>query len=498
MSSNGKGSPFLKQCFVTAAICCNIIGQGAAFGYLAVQLPTLKSKDTEIPLSKTEEAWIAGMLPLFMIPGFFFATPLMDRYGRKATHVILIMPALVGWFMLTIASSVAEIIIARALQGISGGMLNTLRSVLIGEYTSPKNRGAFLTTISFSQAFGIFFVHLIGSCFSWQMTAFISVFFPFVSLLMTIYAPESPSWLLTRGRIDECKEVFRWLRGNEEDEELEDMIQARLAFEKYEATTNHNRNKIVDIIRTIKKKEFYKPIILMAHLNIITQFSGGTTMAVFAPSIIGKLIPQGDVAFWMVFLDTQRLISNFLAVYIMNKVKRRTMMFSTAGLCVISHIAIATYVLCRLMGWNYSSVWLPALLINIQYFTVAVGMVPLPNIIGGEVFPLQYRSIGGSISLATGGMFTFVVLLTFLQLMDNLGLHGTYYLYSVILIVNVFIVWLLLPETRGKTLQQIEDEFRGKPLRLDEIEARLSLQSNPIEIYKRRVSEQIFSSTLTL
>ncbi|CAK1546781.1 unnamed protein product [Leptosia nina] len=496
--SNKKRGPFLKQCFVTAAVCCNIIGQGGGFGYPAILLPRLTSKESEIPLTKLQESWVAGMLPLSMLAGFFLATPLMERFGRKATHLILTLPSIIGWVMFLAPTTVTEVIIGRMLQGISGGVLNTLRSVLIGEYTSPKNRGAFLATVSFSQAFGIFFVHLIGSMFSWQKTALICVFLPFLSLIMTIYTPESPSWLLTKGRIDECREVFRWLRGDEEDEELEDMIQARLAFEKCTVEDGQNVNKLRNIVQTVQKKEFYKPIILMIHANIIIQFCGGTTMAAFATVIIGKLMAEADIAFWMVFLDTQRLVANFLAVYVINKVKRRTMMFSMGGLCVLSHIAIACYVLLRLKGWSYSSLWLPALLINVQYFTVAVAMVPLPNIISGEVFPLEYRSIAGTISLSAGGIFTFIVLKTFPELIDSLGLHGTYFLYAVILSLNLIGVWILLPETKDKTLQQIEDEFRGKALRLDEIEARQSLQSNPIALYKRRVSEQPFNSTLTL
>ncbi|GBP65082.1 Facilitated trehalose transporter Tret1-2 homolog [Eumeta japonica] len=395
-----------------------------------------------------------------------------------------------------------EILIGRILHGLSYGMLMPLRSVLIGEYTSPKKRGAFLMLVALAQAFGIFFVHLVGSLMSWQRTALVCVFFSFASLLMTIYAPESPSWLADKGRYEECREVFRWLRGNEESEELEEMIQARILIEKEKIKrTNSSINfgqRIKLLLETLKKREFYIPIILMMHAYFMLQFAGGTTMASYSTKIIDLIVGgRVDVKFWMVFLDCQRLFFNILAVYIIDKVKRRTMMFGTGGLCVVSHLAIALYVYARLNGkLLYDAQWIPLLLINVQFVSVAMGMVPMPSVIAGEVFPLEYRSIGGSISLVALAATMFIALKTFPGLTDMVGIEGTYFLYGVILTYNLVVIWFLLPETKGRTLQQIEDEFRGRPLEPEELEARMSLQSDPVQLYKRKMSARRCSSPL--
>ncbi|XP_045456671.1 facilitated trehalose transporter Tret1-like [Melitaea cinxia] len=490
MESRKFITPFVKQCFVTAAVGANIISFGCVCGFPGILLPQLKSDDSPIPLSKEAESWIASTLALSLLLGNFVTTHIMERLGRKPAHYIVSVVAIVGWYITILATSVEALIAGRLLLGISGGILMILRSILIGEYTSPRNRGAFLTTVSLTQAFGIFFVHLMGSLLSWQKTAFICVFFPFTSLVMITYTPESPSWLLAKGRYDECRTVFRWLRGIEEDQELEDMINARKLFNE-EAIKENKTNGLAHLLTIIRKKEFYKPIMVMIHMNAMSQFSGGTTMASYSTVILGLLMGSNTNAhFWMVVLDTQRIIFNAVAVYVINRVKRRVMVFSTGGLSVACHFAITIYAYCRYHGWEYDAMWLPALLINLQFFAVAVGTVPMPQVIGGEVFPLEYRSIGGTISLTAAAGMMFLVLKSFPSLIDSTGLQGTYLLYAVIILVNLIIVLIMLPETKGKTLQQIEDEFRGRLMTLEELESRISLSSNPVESFKRKLSEK--------
>ncbi|XP_032524910.2 facilitated trehalose transporter Tret1-like [Danaus plexippus] len=483
-------SPFIKQCFVTVTVGINTITYGCAIGFPAILLPQLKSPNSELEVTKKSESWIAAILALSLLAGNFVSPFIMERLGRKIAHFTVSVIFLCGWYITLLASNVEVLIIGRIFLGIAGGILSTLRSILVGEYTSPRNRGAFLSTLSLTQAFGIMLVHLIGSLFSWLKTALMCVFFPFISLIMIIYTPESPSWLIAKGRYNESRQVFRWLRGNDEDNELESMILARMAFEQAKIKEYKDGNCFRRWFQTIKKKEFYKPILILIHSNTILHFSGGTTIASYSTVILGHLMgPKANVHFWMVFLDVQRVISNSIFVYIINRTKRRIMIFSTGALSLVSHVAIAIFIYLKTSGWNYDSIWLPALLINIQFFAVAVGTVPLPQVIGGEVLPLEYRSIGGTISLATGGSIMFLVLKTFPELIDNCGLHGTYVVYTMVIFVNLLLIGVLLPETKGKTLQQIEDEFRGRPLRLEEIEARQSLQSNPVENYKRKMSE---------
>ncbi|XP_031765476.2 facilitated trehalose transporter Tret1-like isoform X2 [Galleria mellonella] len=476
---DSRFSPFLKQCFVTASVCCNIVGHGCILGFPAVLLPQLHQPNSLIPLSKSAESWIASIIGVTLLVGGFVTPPIMSRYGRKIAHIALTIPALVGWFVSICATTFEVLFIGRILQGLSFGMLSPLRSVLIGEYASPKNRGAFLTMVSLAQAFGIFFVHLVGSILSWQKTAVICVFFPFFSLIMTIYSPESPSWLASQGKYDKCRKVFRWLRGDEEEQELEQMICVQIQNTKAKTEKEiKKQNYIEESIATVRKREFYVPIIIMLHAFCMIHFSGGTTMASYSTKIIGLIMgPEANAHFWMIQLDTQRLILNTVAVYVINKVRRRTMLFSVGSLSVVAHLAIAAYVYLKTENLlPYDSQWIPVLLINIQIAAVALGMVPLPSVIAGEVIPLQYKSISGTVSNWSLAGFLFFALKTFSSLIESVGIQGTYVIYAAVIAYNLIIMWFLLPETKGKTLQRIEEELRGRPLIQEEVRSKKSLE----------------------
>lgn len=339
--------------------------------------------------------------------------------------------------------------------------------------------------ISLAQSFGIFFAHFTGSLISWQQTAMICTSFSFISLCLTIYSPESPSYLAAKGRNDDCRKVFRWLRGNEEEKELEEMIEARRVLKKSEVKTN----KFEAMRVTITKKEFYKPIIIMVHAYAMVEFAGGTTMASYSTVIIGLVLgPTANVNFWMIALDVQRIISNSIAVYVINRSKRRVCLFSIGSLSVVTHLMIAGYVYCKTNDMlPFENMWVPVILINLQIFTVATGMVPLPSVIAGEVFPLQYRSVGGSISIISIATVTFTVLKSFPGLVDSVGLSGTYCIYAGALTYFLTVIWFLLPETKGKTLQQIEDEFRGKKLTEHDVEAIKDLQGDELTNLKDKM-----------
>jgi facilitated trehalose transporter len=442
----------------------------------------------------------ASILGFALIVGNFTAPTIMAKYGRRTANLVSILPMIIGWICIITANTVASLLAARFLQGVSMGMSATLGPVLIGEYTSPNNRGAFLTVISLAIAAGVLLVHTIGSYFTWQWTALVCCIIAFIDLIIVIYSPESPSWLADQGRYDDSRKVFRWLRGDKEEDELKEMIEAsRIVNEsKFDVDVNQSivkklRVNVAYFNATIKKKEFYKPIFIMIHIYTLGIWAGASILASYTRDVFENVIgPGANIAVMIITLDAQRIISNAVAVYVIKKIKRRTMLFATVGINLFAFVATAGYVYAKAQNMlPFDHPMIGILLIHIHMFSIATGTVPLPFIIAGELFPLEYRSLAGGISVFFLSFNLFITVKTFPVLLTSIGLHGLYLIYTGIVGYCLVIAGILLPETKDRTLQDIEDEFRGRPLSPEEMKSVQSLASMKLYNMDRRCSNPV-------
>ncbi|CAG4981087.1 unnamed protein product [Colias eurytheme] len=479
-------TPFKKQCFVTLGVSLNLSSHGLTMGFAAIVLPQLRQPDSIIPVDDTAGSWISAIIGFALIVGNFIIPTVMAKYGRKTANVLSIITMLLGWFCIILATNIKVLLIGRFLKGCAMGMTASLGPVLIGEYTSPKNRGAFLTTISLSIATGVVFVHTLGAFFHWQIAALVCAFLMFIDLLIVLYSPETPTWLSDQGRYAESEKVFRWLRGDTEDEELKRMLETSMIVREAKAEvivedtfSKRMKANLAFFNATIRKREFYKPIFIMIHIYTLSQWSGANILAAYTIDLFTNVIgTEVHIYLMVITLGTQRIISNGIAVYIIKKVKRRTMLMATVGINLFAYLAIAAYSYLKAHQMlPYDHPFIGIFLIHIHMVSIATGTVPLPFIIAGEVFPLDYRSLAGSISVFFLSGNFFIILKTVPYLFKTIGVHGAYVIYAAVVAYCVVIAYFFLPETKDRTLQEIEDEFRGRPLSPEEVKSTQSLTS---------------------
>ncbi|KAL4712467.1 hypothetical protein ACJJTC_007483 [Scirpophaga incertulas] len=462
---------FLRQCFITLAVATNVVAHGAVIGFPAVLIPSLRKPDSYIHATTTQESYIASIIGVALIFGNLIMTPMSNAIGRKKSHMLTIFPILTGWFIIVIADSVTALIVGRLCQGIAMGMLGPLGSIIVAEMTHPKNRGAFLTCISLSLTVGVLFCHSMGTYLSWQQLSLACSFITFSSLILIIHSPESPQWLISKGRYEEASEVFHWLRGDsqKENEELELMIQAHQMLRKssVEGMILPLRTKLRRgfryLAKTIKKPEFYKPVIIMLFMYTVFQFSGINVISSYAMDLIQQLVgPECNAKSLMVALDVERLMCNILAVFVMRKFKRRTVLFASGSICVCSYIAQGAYIYAKQNDiLPVQGQWLPITLFGIYMFSLTIGISSIPFTVSGEIFPLEYRGLGGGMSVLPLSLNFFIAVKCFPILSVAIGLPYTYWLYGGVVTVCLTVLYYLMPETKDRTLQEIEDEFRG-------------------------------------
>lgn len=388
-----------------------------------------------------------------MAPGCLVSGWMIEKFGRKMSHYITCVPLLLGWIFMASASNLGLMLIGRFLAGLCVGLSGPLIPVYIGETTEPKYRGFFLAGVSLAVALGILVAHVLGTLLTWQWTAIVCGLFPIITAGLLSFAPESPTWLISRGRMEEAVKAFYWLRGYGEDAKTE----LKAMIDNQKVVDNAPQMTWKEKLISFKDPILIKPLVIMVLFFCTCQFSGVNAVAFYSIEIVEKAVGKDiDHYLAMLIIDSLRVVVSIVACVICKQYGRRP-------LCLISGIwtSVSMVGLSMFLYWKPENMsWLPLLFLMCYISAISIGLVPLPWIMCGEVFPTKVRGIGSGISSASTFIAFFTVVKTAPGLMSNFGEVITFLSYGVIALVGTTVMYFILPETKGKSLQEIEDGFR--------------------------------------
>nr|XP_004926087.2 monosaccharide-sensing protein 3 isoform X1 [Bombyx mori] len=461
-------TPFTKQCFAIASVIVNMMSYGMCIGFNASLFSELK-KTGEIPLDRDSESWLASLIGITTLIGALLTSFIIDSIGRRPAVITSSVLMVSGWISFSLASSLSILLVAKIFQGMSIGLGTTMGGVLIAEYSSPKYRGSFTATIQTAMLSGSLIAHSFGLFYNWHQISTILVFFALLGLLIAVFSPESPSFLATKGRYDDCRKVFRWLRGPNEEDELENMINTDMVVKetkkgrRKKTTSKIIQKKLTYVITSFKKREFHIPVFIVIHLNAVNQFCGSLIHDIYAFDI-HKALYGTDIYMFKVIasLDIQRILSTVLTVYLTSRVRRRPLLFTLVGLNILAYICEAGYIYARrhsILPFDHMAIGV--FLHHFHYFTNGAGSMSLPTIISCELFPTADKGFCGLICSMVFSMFMFANIKSAPYLFALVGVEGTFCAYALLLLYCQVMLFYILPETKDKTLQEIEDKIRG-------------------------------------
>ncbi|XP_028044116.1 facilitated trehalose transporter Tret1-like [Bombyx mandarina] len=462
-----RATPFVKQCFAVSSVVLNMISYGLTIGYNASLFSELR-RTREIPLDIHSESWLASLIGLMLFVGSAVGSLAMETIGRKYTVLLSSVLMICGWISFSLASSFPVLLMGKILQGTSVGIGTNMGSILLGEYSSPRYRGSFIATIPTALLLGTLIAHIFAMFYSWHDISKILLFFSIPGLIAAIFSPESPSFLVTKGRYDECRKVFRWLRGTDEDDELETMIKTDMIAKATKKINKYHltkiiKNKVTYLLTAFNKREFRIPVIITMHLTAINQFCGSLINDMYALDVHTALYGTNVYMFKvMTSLDTLRLLAALSTVYITRKLERRSMLLIFVSLNIFVNLCIAGHIFARKRDLLPASHMVIGIILHhFQCFIMGTGSLPLLFILNGEIFPLENRGLCGMISSIFCSILMFVNIKSAPYLFSLLGVDGTLCFYALILVYSLIVTFIVLPETKDKTLQEVEDELRG-------------------------------------
>ncbi|XP_075987125.1 facilitated trehalose transporter Tret1-like [Anticarsia gemmatalis] len=465
-------APFIKQAWAVSAVLSNMVGQGMLLSYTTSLIPALQHPDSPIKADLYTASWLASACGFAGIPGFFVSSFLMDVYGRRLAHIVVILPGIAGWLMVYFAQNIPIIMTGRLLGGFTAGATVSLGAIAIGEYSEPKYRGVFLNLKTASVCLGGMVVHILSQYATWRNIALLALIPHVLSVFITMTWSESTAWLASRGRFDESKKSFFRLRGKDEasSKELEELIKAqmeRLSKPKVEKSAS---DRINNFFKKLIRKDFVKPFFIVITSSTLMEASGRHVFQAYALQIIGEITGSKSQSFYFTLaIDLIITCSALFSSFLVKIMRRRTLLFSTGFSAFAVLMIVCTYLTLAdngIITKDYP--WIPTGIFVVYFILANLGCTPIPLALLGEVFPLPHRGVGSAVAGIWMSLGVMIGLQITPYLLVNVKVYGTFFVFGMTMGLALLILFFILPETKDRTLQEIEDYFNFGKFRDDE------------------------------
>jgi sugar porter (SP) family MFS transporter len=378
---------------------------------------------------------------------------LADRFGRRKMLIVTSLIFIVGAILCAVAVSVTTLVLGRTIVGFGIGLASSTVPLYISEVAPANARGWQVSLFQLAITIGILSAYIVDFGLSkssdWRWMLGLAAVPGVILFLGMLFLPETPRWHAQRTHFEMARTVLVRIRGTQEVEAELDGIRATLR-------QAHERGRFSDILLP----EVRPALIIGIGLAIFQQITGINTVIYYAPTIIQSAgIPSASGAILATAgIGLVNVIMTVVSMWLIDRAGRRPLLLTgIAGMAVC--LGVLGYVF-RIQAHSGSFAVIAVITLMAYVASFAISLGPIFWLLIAEIYPLKIR--GGAEGLAAGANWAanFLVSLTFLTLVQMFGPSQTFWLYGVLSVAAWIFSYYLVPETKGRTLEEIENSWR--------------------------------------
>ncbi|XP_014474011.1 PREDICTED: facilitated trehalose transporter Tret1-like [Dinoponera quadriceps] len=454
-----KGSKLVQFLAAAAGNIC-IIATGAMLGWTSPVLPVLEETGGPLdkPISKDVSSWIGSLVPAGAIFGSFVAGYLGEKWGRKQTLLFSTLPFLIGWTLVASATHFAQLYVARLIFGLALSIPFTVLPMYVGEIAETSIRGALGSFLQLFITIGLLYSFAIGPFVSYMVFWIVCAILNIVFFACFILMPESPYYLLSKGRKDEAIASLAKLRSKSEAAVQKEADEIQVMVE--EAFRNQ-----VSISDLFKVKANRKALIYTCALASFQQLTGINFVLFYMQDIFDSAkssVPKEEAP---IIIGAVQMLASAVTPVVVDRLGRRMLLVLSGIGTTVSLCALGLYFFLKDVQ-NATDVveqisWLPVVALVIFISTYSVGWGPLPWAVMGEMFPSNIKAKASGVTVSVCWFIAFIITKFASNINFSFGSYTTYWLFGACSLASIFFTVFLLPETKGKSLQEIQNELNG-------------------------------------
>lgn len=434
----------------------------------------------EFEVKEAQLEVLAGILNLCALVGSLCAGRTSDYIGRRYTIALASLIFMLGSVLMGYSPNYNVLLAGRCIAGVGVGFALMIAPVYAAEISSPKTRGFLSSLPEIGISIGILLGYISNNLFAkltlklgWRVMLGIAAIPSLILAIGILKMPESPRWLIMKGRIGEAKKIMYKVCDDEEE------AQQRLKDIKRAAGIDENcTDDIVQISKSGQKAQtggvwkelLLKPTptvrrMLLAGVGIhfFEHATGTEAVILYGPRIFKKagVTARKKLLLATVGVGLTKLIFITISTFIIDRVGRRKLLITSIAGMIVSLTGLATC-LTVVEQSDEKLIWALVMSLIFVYTFIMffnVGLCPVCWVYSAEIFPMKLRAAGASVSVAVNRVMNATVSMTFLSLSNAITIGGAFYLYAGMAVLALFFVYFCLPETKGRSLEDMEEIF---------------------------------------
>jgi sugar porter (SP) family MFS transporter len=404
-------------------------------------------------LSSFQQELVTSLLLVGAVIGALGAGRVSDWIGRRLTVLITALVFIVGVLLAALTPTYPTLLVARIIIGLAVGSASMVVPLYIGEIVPPRLRGGLVSLNQLAITVGILGSYLIDYGLSgtgnWRLMFGLAAIPAAALFLGMLFQKESPHWLIRQGREDEARDVLRRVRNdNDIDQEIREVHEISQRQGSY-------RDLISPRVRPL--------VVVGVLLAVFQQITGINTVIYYAPTLLqGAGLGDNAALLANVVNGAVNVGMTIVAIWLLDKVGRRPLLLTgTAGMAVGMVIVGCSFIGGSTLHGGLAIVAIAGLLIYTGSF--AIGLGPVFWLLIAEIYPLKIRGAAMSVASMANWAANFVVTVSFLTLLSAIGGVGAFFLFGFLTLVALAYFWRKVPETKGRSLQEIERDLVPVP-----------------------------------
>ena len=429
---------------------------GLLFGYdTGVIAGALLFIKPEFDLNSFAQGLVVAAVPIGAVFGAMIAGPAADNYGRRLMILVSAGIFIVGALGSAASPNVEVLVISRIVIGVAIGVASAAAPVYISEVAPPESRGQLVTFFQLAVTIGILVAYLVGLAFDgiegWRWMLGLGCVPALAIAFGMIRMPQSPRWLVMTGDDFAARATLAKIR-------IDDPDTIDRELEEIKDSLDEKPGAWSELLQPVVKAA----LVVGVGLAILQQVTGINTVIYYAPTIVeftGVNSSAGSILA-AVGVGVINVLATIVALRLLDRAGRRTLLFIGVTGMTISLFTLGLAFTGNDASTLSSVVAIASLMAYVASFAISLG--PIFWLLNAEIYPLSVRSKAAGIGTMANWTFNFIVSLTFLLLIEALGQSGAFWFYAAVGLLTLVFCWKLVPETKGKRLEDIQAEFQAR------------------------------------